>query len=75
VSLPEAKRGFVLLPRRRVVKRSFGSMERFRRLARVHERLGGTLGGLHYAAFSILMLLQGCRYLTLEFVTRFQTDN
>ena len=33
VKLPEAKRGFVLLPRRWVVERSFGWAARFRRLA------------------------------------------
>jgi len=34
VKLPTVKRGFVLLPRRWVVERSFGWMSRFRRLAR-----------------------------------------
>jgi transposase len=56
VKLPEAKRGFVLLPRRWVVERSFGWMARFRRLARDYERLSETLAGLHYVAFSFLML-------------------
>jgi transposase len=56
VRLPEAKKGFVLLPRRWVVERSFGWMARFRRLARDYERLGTTLAGLHYVAFSLLML-------------------
>jgi transposase len=56
VKLPEAKRGFVLLPRRWVVERSNGWMARFRRLARDYERLTETLEGLHYVAFSILML-------------------
>src|SRR3954454_21007846 len=56
VSLPEAKKGFVLLPRRWVVERSNGWMARFRRLARDYERLSETLEGLHYVAFSILML-------------------
>ena len=56
VKLPEAKRGFVLLPRRWVVERSFGWMARFRRLARDYERLSTTLAGLHYVAFSMLML-------------------
>jgi len=55
-SLPEAKRGFVLLPRRWVVERSYGWMARFRRLARDYERLSETLKGPHYVAFSILML-------------------
>jgi transposase len=56
VRLPEAKEGFVLLPRRWVVERSFGWLARFRRLARDHERLTSTLKGLHYVAFSFLML-------------------
>jgi transposase len=47
VRLPEAKKGFVLLPRRWVVERSFGWMARFRRLARDYERLASTLAGLH----------------------------
>ena len=56
VKLAEAKRGFVLLPRRWVVERSFGWAARFRRLARDYERLSETLRGLHYVAFVILML-------------------
>lgn len=56
VKLPTAKRGFVLLPRRWLVERSFGWMSRFRRLARDYERLPETLAGLHYLAFVILML-------------------
>ena len=56
VKLPEAKKGFVLLPRRWVVERSFGWAARFRRLARDYERLPETLAGLHYLAFAILML-------------------
>jgi transposase len=39
VKLPDAKRGFVLLPRRWVVERSFAWATRFRRLARDYERL------------------------------------
>jgi len=56
VKLPTAKRGFVLLPRRWVVERSFGWIACFRRLARDYERLPETLAGLHYLAFVILML-------------------
>ena len=56
VKLPEAKRGFVLLPRRWVVERSFGWAARFRRLARDYERLPETLAGLHYLAFACLRL-------------------
>ena len=56
VKLPEAKKGFVLLPRRWVVERSFGWVNRFRRLARDYERLPETLAGLHFVVFTILML-------------------
>ena len=56
VKLPQAKRGFVLLPRRWVVERSFAWMTRFRRLARDYERLPETLAGLHLLAFAVLML-------------------
>ena len=56
VKLPEAKQGFVLLPRRWVVERSFAWMARFRRLARDYDRLPETLKGLHFLAFAILML-------------------
>ena len=58
VKLPRAKRGFVLLPRRWVVERSFAWAARFRRLARDFERLPTTLAGLHYLAFVCLMLRQ-----------------
>ena len=56
VKLPEARKGFVLLPRRWVVERSFGWMSRFRRLARDCERLADVLVGFHFIAFTILML-------------------
>jgi transposase len=52
----EAKRGFVLLPRRWVVERSFAWAARFRRLARDYERLAGTLAGWHWVALVVLML-------------------
>lgn len=52
----EAKRGFVLLPRRWVVERSFAWSARFRRLARDYERLPTTFAGLHFIAFACLML-------------------
>lgn len=51
-----AKRGFVLLPRRWVVERSFAWAARFRRLARDYERLASTLAGYHWLAFATLML-------------------
>lgn len=56
IRLPEAKKGFVLLPRRWVVERSFAWAARFRRLARDYERLPETLAGLHYVVFALLML-------------------
>ena len=52
----EAKHGFVLLPRRWVVERSFAWAARFRRLARDYERLASTLAGYHWLAFVTLML-------------------
>ena len=60
----DAKRGFVLLPRRWVVERSFAWVARFRRLARDYERLPETLAGLHFVAFSILMLTRAVTLFT-----------
>jgi transposase len=56
VKLPEAKRGFVLLPRRWVVERSFAWAARCRRLAKDYERLPEVVAGLHFFAFVTLML-------------------
>ena len=56
VKLSCAKRGFVLLPRRWVVERSFAWLARFRRLSRDYERLSTTLVGLHWLAFACLLL-------------------
>lgn len=56
VKLQEAKRGFVLLPRRWVVERSFAWSARFRRLARDYERLAPTFAGFHWLAFACLLL-------------------
>jgi transposase len=56
VKLEEAKRGFVLLPKRWVVERSFAWASRFRRLARDYERLPTSVAGLHWLAFLTLML-------------------
>ncbi len=56
VKLPTTKRGFVLLPRRWVVERSFAWITRFRRLARDYERMPETLAGLHFLAFAVLLL-------------------
>ena len=54
----EAKRGFVLLPRRWVVERDFAGASRFRRLAKDYERLPTVLAGLHFVAFACLFLRQ-----------------
>jgi len=54
----EAKKGFVLLPRRWVVERTFGWLGRFRRLTRDYERLATTLAGWHWVASVVLMLKQ-----------------
>ena len=56
VKLKEAKKGFVLLPRRWVVERTFAWLGRFRRLARDYERQFVTLEGYHWVAFVALML-------------------
>lgn len=56
VKRPEAVKGFVLLPKRWVVERSFAWVTRFRRLARDLERLPSVFAGLHWAVFGILML-------------------
>ena len=53
-----AERGFVLLPRRWVVERSFAWAARFRRLARGYERPSQTLASSHYVAFAWIMLAQ-----------------
>jgi transposase len=58
VKLPEAKKGFMLLPKRGVVERSFAWAVRFPRLVRDYERLPKTLVGLHFAVFALLMLVK-----------------
>jgi transposase len=60
----EAKRGFVLLPRRWVVERDFAWASRFRRLAKDYERLPATLAGLHFVVFACLFLQQAIGILT-----------
>ena len=56
VKKPEGQTGFVLLPRRWVVERSFAWLSRFRRLGRDDERLSCTLQQLHFVVFACLML-------------------
>jgi transposase len=66
VKLPEAKKGFVLLPKRWVVERSFAWTARFRRLARDYERLPDSLAGLHFLAFACLLLRRLVESVTLS---------
>jgi transposase len=61
VKLPEAKRGFVLLPRRWVVERSFAWATRCRRLVKDYERYAETLAGFHVVAFVGYMLKQAAQ--------------
>jgi transposase len=51
-----ATQGFVLLPKRWVVERTYAWLGRFRRLARDYERLAETLAGWHWVAAVILLL-------------------
>jgi transposase len=61
VKLSQAKRGFVLLPRRWVVERNFAWATRFRRLVKDYERLPETVRGLHILSFVMLMLASLCK--------------
>ena len=63
--LPDAKRGFVLLPRRWVVEHDFAWAARFRRLARDYERLEETLIGYHLIAFAALFLQKAVPLMTI----------
>ena len=56
VKLHEAKKDFVLLPRRWVVERSNAWAARFHCPVRDYEQRAETLAGLHVVAFVILML-------------------
>lgn len=58
VKLPEARRGFVVLPRRWVIERSFAWATRLRRRVEDCERYASTLADLHVVAFTGLMLKQ-----------------
>jgi transposase len=56
VKKPAGQTGFVSLPRRWVVERSFAWLSRFRRLGRDYERLSSTLQQLHFVVFTCLIL-------------------
>ncbi len=63
VKLAEAKKGFVLLPKRWVVERSFAWATRCRRLVKDYERYAQTLAGLHVVAFACLMLKRAADFM------------
>jgi transposase len=66
VKHPEARRGFVLLPRRWVVERDIAWATRFRRLVKDYERLPQTVAGLHFVAFACLFLHRAIAVLGLS---------
>ncbi|MFN8486683.1 MAG: transposase [Caldilineaceae bacterium] len=57
VKHPEAAKGFVLLPRRWVVERTFGWLVYFRRLSKDYERKAALSVAFIYTAMIRLMLL------------------
>jgi transposase len=61
VKLVEAKRGFVLLPRRRAVEHSFAWATRFRQLVKHYGRYASTLADLHLATSACPMLKQNAQ--------------
>jgi transposase len=61
IKLSEARKGFVLLPRRWVVERSFAWATRCRRLVKDYERYASTLADLHVVAFTCIMLKQAAQ--------------
>ena len=67
MTLPEAERGLVLLPRRGVVERACAWMAHFRRMARDYEQLSATLAGLHLVAFSVLLLRRAADFTALHY--------
>jgi transposase len=64
VKLPDVKKGFVLLPKRWVVERTFAWLSRARRLARDYERLPRVAVGLHFAACLSLLIARAVAVLT-----------
>ncbi len=59
--LPDARRGFVLLPWRRLVERPFARVTRFRRLMQDHEGYASTLADFHLVALTCLMPMQAAQ--------------
>ena len=56
VKRPKGTKGFVLLPMRWVVERTFAWTARFRRLSRDLERLQSSLVGFHWLAVSVTLI-------------------
>jgi len=56
VKLPEAKKGFVLLPKRWVAERSNAWTALFCRLERYYKQSATTRAALHFVAFAMLTL-------------------
>lgn len=55
VKRPEGAQGFILMPKRWIVERTFAWTARFRRLAKDLERLETSLLGFHWLALSVLL--------------------
>ena len=66
VKLAEAKRGFVFLPRRWMVERSFAWLGRLGRLSRDHKRFSTKTVGLHWLAYTSLLLSNLFKMLALS---------
>lgn len=64
VKLPDAKRGFMLLPTRQFVERSFAWVTASEDLAKDYERCASTLTDLHLVAFACVMLKQAAQLAT-----------
>ncbi|RZJ57808.1 MAG: IS5 family transposase [Hymenobacter sp.] len=64
VKKSEGQTGFVLLPRRWVVERTFAWLSRSRRLARDFERLASSLQQLHFLVFLGIVLARHVKSLT-----------
>lgn len=58
VKKPDGQTGFVFLPRRWVVERSFAWLSRFRGLGRDYERLSTSLQQLHFVVFASITLVR-----------------